>query len=653
MSESLFNRFFILFSMKKIFIFCSLVYLISFQSVIGQQKADSTSINLSDVEVNATRNKLYSEMGRVLTVIDKTEIKQTAVQSIDQLLDYVSGIDIRQRGTNGTQADISVRGGSFDQVLVLLNGVNITDPQTGHFNLDIPLNLSDVNWVEILEGSSARVLGPNAFSGAINIVTESSDKKALNAQLTAGSFNTFGQSISGSLGTDKFHSFASVSHSSSGGYIPNTDYDLSSAFVQSVLKTKNAGKFDLQLAAQLKAFGANAFYTFTYPNQFENSKTFLAALNWSLTKGKFSYNAQVYWRQHHDRFELFRDNINAPSWYKTHNYHLTDVTGGKVSASYLSKFGKTTLGVKLRNEHIFSNVLGTSIDSLQAPFEKNGFFTKESNRLLETGFIDHSVNIKKWYFSAGAAATNSSAFGLNGYGGVDVAYVFNENVRVFADANSAVRLPTFTDLYYKSATQLANPNLKPEKSQTIEIGTKIQQPDWKLDATVFKRFGQNVIDWTKEPDSTKWQSRNLTSVNAVGADFAFEYNFRQSFLNKISMTYSYLQMDKAAVGFDSKYALDYLKNKVTLSVQHKIWNQLSASWIGSYSDRAGQYTDFKTSKLVDYSPYFLLNGRLLWSQKRFDVFADVNNILNSTYADFGGLTQPGINATVGFRLKLN
>jgi len=90
-----------------------------------------------------------------------------------------------------------------------------------------------------------------------------------------------------------------------------------------------------------------------------------------------------------------------------------------------------------------------------------------------------------------------------------------------------------------------------------------------------------------------------------------------------------------------------------LSVQHKIWNQLSASWIGSYSDRAGQYTDFKTSKLVDYSPYFLLNGRLLWSQKRFDVFADVNNILNSTYADFGGLTQPGINATVGFRLKLN
>src|ERR1035437_6020266 len=243
--------------MKKTFILFSF-FLLAISSLKSQEKTDSVAVNLSELQVNAKRNKLYSEMGRVLTVVDKAQIARMPVQSIDQLLDYVSGIDIRQRGTNGTQADISVRGGSFDQVLVLLNGVNITDPQTGHFNLDIPLNLSDVNRVEILEGSSARVLGPNAFSGAINIVTESSDKKALNAQLTAGSFNTFGQSISGSLGTDKFHSFASVSHSSSGGYIPNTDFDLSSAFVQSVLKIKNVGKFDLQLAAQLKAFGANA-----------------------------------------------------------------------------------------------------------------------------------------------------------------------------------------------------------------------------------------------------------------------------------------------------------------------------------------------------------------------------------------------------------
>ena len=290
--------------MKKLFIIFLLI--VFFTPIIySQSTTDSLSIDLSEVQVNANRNKLYSEMGRVLTVIDKAEIKSAAVQSIDQLLDYVAGIDIRQRGTNTTQADISVRGGSFDQVLVLLNGVNITDPQTGHYNLDIPLNLSDVSRIEILQGSSARVLGPNAFSGAINIIAENSIKSNLSAEATAGSYSTFGQSISGNLAKGDLNTFVSVSHKSSEGYMENTDFDLSSAFLQSVLKTKNTGKFNLQLAAQLKNFGANSFYTLAYPMQFESTKTFMAALNWNLYHGKWSYSAQAYWRRHHDRITSY------------------------------------------------------------------------------------------------------------------------------------------------------------------------------------------------------------------------------------------------------------------------------------------------------------------------------------------------------------
>lgn len=623
-----------------------------FQSVLAQPKKDSLSVDLNDIEISASQKKLYSEMGRILTVIDKTEITRSAVQSIDQLLDYVAGVDIRQRGTNTTQADISVRGGSFDQVLVLLNGVNITDPQTGHFNLDIPLNLSDVSRVEILEGSSARVLGPNAFSGAINIVTESSEKQKLTGELTGGSYVTLGQAVSGSFDLGEVQTFGSISHKSSDGYMTNTDYNFLNGFAQSVLRTKDAGKFDLQLAAQFKDFGANSFYTLAYPNQYESSKTFMAALNWNLSKGNWSYNAQAYGRQHHDRFELFRHFKDAASWYKTHNYHMTDVTGGKFSASYLSGLGKTTVGVELRNEHIFSNVLGTPIDSLRAPLELNGFFTKESNRLLETGLIDHSVTIGKWYFSAGVAATNSTSFGLNGYGGIDVAYAFTENFRVFADANSAVRLPTFTDLYYKSATQQANPNLQPEHSQTIEIGTKVVQSNWKLDATVYYRLGQNVIDWVKLPSATVWQSKNLTNVNALGTNVTFAYYFENSFVKKMSVAYSFLTMDKSAENFDSKYVLDYLRNKFSVSVNHNIWSHLSASWNIGYFDRAGTYTDVK-NVLQKYNPYALVDCRLLWKSRTFDVIGDLNNILNLSYADYGGLTQPGINFNIGVRKRLD
>jgi len=636
--------------MKKTFILC-LIFLLTFQFIRSQVRTDSVAVNLSELQVNANRNKLYSEMGRVLTIVDKTEIARSAVQSIDQLLNYVAGLDIRQRGTDGTQADISVRGGSFDQVLVLLNGVNITDPQTGHFNLDIPLNLSDVSRVEILEGSSARVLGPNAFSGAINIVTENKDKHALNAELVGGSFNYYAQSVSGSFGTDRFHTFASVSHKSSSGYTTNTDFDLSSAFIQSVYTTLNAGKFDLQLAGQLKAFGANGFYSLAFPNQYENSKTFLAALNWNMKKGNFEYVAQAYGRRHHDRFEL---NFNNPAGW---NYHLTDVTGGKASVAYLSKLGKTTLGLELRNEHIFSNVLGTPIDSMRAPLETNGFFTKKANRLLSTVYLDQTLNLNRWYFSFGVASTHTSSFGQNTFGGVDLAYALSENIRIFANANSAVRLPTFTDLYYVGPQHTANPDLQPEHSQTIELGTKMQQPNWKFDIAGYYRMAQNVIDWVKPNLTASWISENLTNVNALGADMNVEYYFHQSFVRKITFSYSYLQLDKSASNFISKYALDYLKQKAILSIDHAIWKNLSASWKAGYYDRSGNYDANKVygaaSIIRNYTPYFMLDGRLLWSQKEFDVFADVNNILNTTYADYGGLIQPGTGVNVGVRLKLN
>jgi len=636
--------------MRRKIILCSLVCLGFFQASTAQQK-DSLTVDLNAVEISSAQKKLYSEMGRVITVIEKAEITRSSVQSLDQLLDYVAGIDIRQRGTNSTQADISVRGGSFDQVLVLLNGVNITDPQTGHFNLDVPLNLSDIKRIEVLEGSAARVLGPNAFSGAINIITENSEKQSLEAELTGGSYVTLGQAISGNFNINNISTFASVSHKSSNGYISNTDFNYLNGFIQSSVTTTNAGKFDLQLATQLKDFGANSFYSLAYPNQYESSKTFMAALSWNLTKGNWTYKGQAYWREHHDRFELFRNFNNAAAWYTTHNYHMTNVTGGKFSVAYLSLLGKTTVGIELRNEHIFSNVLGTSIDSLKAPLEKNGYFTKQANRLTETGLIDHSVNIGKWYLSLGAAVTNSTSFGLNSYGGVDIAYAFSENFRVFANANSAVRLPTFTDLYYKSATQLANPNLLPERSQTIEIGTKMVESNWKLDADVYYRLGQNVIDWVKLPSETIWQSKNLTNVNALGGDLSLSYFFEKSFIKKISVSYSYLQMNKSADNFDSKYVLDYLKNKFIASISHNIWSNLSATWNFGYYDRDGAF-NYVNKNIQKFEPYALVDCRLLWVNGKVDIFADLNNILNTKYADYGELGQPGINFNIGVRKRL-
>lgn len=635
--------------------FLSLIFSVLFFSISNAQvKSDSVQISLQDIDVSATRFQLQSGSGRLLTIIDQKAIEKMPVQSIDDLLETLSGVDIRNRGVGGTQSDISLRGGSFDQVLVLLNGVNITDPQTGHYNLDIPLELCDVSRIELLQGAAARLYGPNAFSGAINIVTNVKQKNALSAQLTAGSFGTNTQNISGNLGSKKLSTFASLSNKSSDGYIPNTDYKILNAFSHTTLNTSHVGKFDLQLAYQQKSYGANAFYSFKYPNQFDHTQTFFGSINWQLNLKKIQLSAQSYYRKHYDRFELYRDSIKVkPSWYTSHNYHLTDVLGGKASAVILTNLGKFLAGIDVRNEHIYSTVLGTVLTSNQKnTFEAAHPFTKESNRLISTASVDYSKKIQDLNFSAGIAVTNNEKFGTYTNGGIDLSYVINENLNAFASANTAVRVPGFTDLYYKSATQIANPNLKPEKSTTIEVGLKYNEKRFTISGLAYYRMGNNIIDWVKLPTATVWESKNLTSVNALGADIQAEYKFENSFFQKINASYSYLTLDKQADIFDSKYALDYLRNKVVVSINHNIISKLSAQWKFSYNDRAGNYTDFATQKVLNYTPFVMADVRLLWNDKYFDIFADGNNLLNSNYADFGGLTQPGFNFNAGVRFKL-
>ena len=637
-------------TIKKAFILLDFLFLIQL-ILFAQSKSDTLKVDLKSIEVNANYQKLYSEMGRIVTVIDKETIASLPVASIDELLESAAGIDIRQRGAGNTQADISMRGGTFDQVLVLLNGVNITDPQTGHYNLDIPLNISDIKKIEILQGSAARVLGPNAFSGAINIVTESNDKSTLNVEQSAGSYNTYNQSVSGNLAGKKTNTFASVSHNSSDGYIQNTDYDISNAFLHTVLHTSNFGKFDMQLALISKAFGANSFYSLKYPNQFENTQTAFANLNWSLNFKKFNIKIQTYERLHNDKYKL---DFNKPF---TWNYHLTDVSGFKSTVLYISKVGKSTIGLELRNEHILSNKLGQIRDSLLNLFDKNAYFTKEDNRLLTNIFIDQSVNFNKFYISLGASASHSTDFKWNSFGGIDIGYQLNDDLRFFTSLNTALRLPTFTDLYYQNAIQIANPNLKPEHSQTLEIGSKFKKNNFDIEATIYRRWGQNIIDWVKFPTDTVWQSKNLTNVNAIGFDISLQYFFQKSFIKSISATYSYLQMDKTANEFDSKYALDYLKQKITLNINHSIWKNFSASWKAAYYDRSGTYDANRIigapTQITNYSPYFMLDSRILYTQKKYNLYLDLNNIFNASNIDFGGLEQAGRNILLGIRIKLS
>ena len=133
---------------------------------ISVKKLDEIILNTSRIDIP------FSENSRSIQIISSNEIKKRNPKNLIELLKQISGIDIRQRGINGQQADLYIRGGTFDQSLILIDGVKLDDPQTGHHSLNLLLPIEMIERVEIIKGPASRIYGQNAFTGAINLVTK-------------------------------------------------------------------------------------------------------------------------------------------------------------------------------------------------------------------------------------------------------------------------------------------------------------------------------------------------------------------------------------------------------------------------------------------------------------------------------------------------
>lgn len=643
---------------------CTLVQA-EYQSAFATtEKAVSDEVSLREIEISASPSELRDGSTRIIGVIEKKDIEAAPLHSINDLLKILPGIDIRQRGSDGIQADVSIRGGSFDQVMILLNGVNITDPQTGHYSLDLPIDLSQIEKIEILQGSDARICGPNGFSGAVNIITYSNKKgPSAKADVSGGSYGRFKSNIAATYTGKKFSINGSGGYKRSDGYIDNTDYKTGNAFLRASYSSPKAGLFQYQAGFNIKDFGANSFYALAYPHQGENTKTLFTSLDWAKNLNNIRLSSNIYERRHHDRFELYRDykdgnGVNAPSWYTNHNYHITDVFGGNFISTLYSVLGKSTLGADIRDEHIYSNVLGNPMNKdINDIFDDDAFFTKHKNRINYRLFIEESLSLNKLEVSAGISANYNTDYDYYWFGGADISYKFNSRLKAYISYNRALRLPTFTDLYYKSSTQSGNINLNPEKSGTTEFAIKYADKKISGNISTWYRNGKNIIDWVKHPDSTKWESKNFTKINAFGVDADFTYKIAAGILNSVSCNYSYMNLDKDAGTYDSKYALDYLKNKLNITADFTVLRFNRNRNIGlnlnyGFYERAGTYTDFNTGNLKKYDNYNIINGRISFNLKNLCTYIDLNNIFDKEYEDLGGLKQPGFNFTGGIKVTL-
>ena len=619
---------------------------------------DSLVVGLEDVEILASRVPLTQmQAARLVTVLSAVDVAAAAVHSINDLLEYAVGVDVRQRGDMGVQTDISVRGGTFDQITLLLNGVNISSPHTGHLSADFPVAVQDIERIEILEGPSARVFGTSAFTGVINIVTRQGDSSL---QLSGGSYGYAGADLrlSGKIGAVQNN--LSGGYSRSDGATPNSYFQSTHAFYQGQYQS-NEATVNLQLGYSYKPYGANTFYGASSTDQWESNERYMAALTADTHLGALHIAPALSWNRWFDHYQWHK---NKPAG---ENYHQVDTWTASVNSWFESHLGKTSFGFEMRNEGIYSTKLGEAME-VSEYFDVRGHdglsdstqYTHHADRTNLSAFAEHDVVLDDWTFSVGVLATMNTALDTRWrvYPGLDVAYRPSSYWKLFASWNMALRMPTFTDLYYSGANIEGTSNLKPERTNDVSIGSRFRRPGWRAEVSAFYSHKSDMIDWVVYSDELAaeqlvdpaatgtFRSGNFTLDNLgfeLNAAFQPQELWTSSPLRKLGVQYAYIDESMAyrRSVVKSKYAMEYLRHKVVLQAETRLWRLLNLSLSWRWQDRVGEGN----------APYALLDGRLSWDARRWSLYADCSNLLDKTYFDYSYIRQSGRWAKFGFCLK--
>jgi vitamin B12 transporter len=615
---------------------------------------DTTSTLLDNVIITENRLQIpFSDVSRSIEVITRKQIENAPARNLPELLSYVSGIDIRQRGIGGVQADINIRGGTFDQTLVLINGVALADPQTGHHIMNIPLSAYDIERIEILKGAGARIYGQNAFAGVVNIVTKSAPENTEGyVGVSYEERGTFQIKGGIALADDVLPTRISFNHQRSEGYRVNTDFTITNFLLQNDIKL---GKNKLHLIGGYNSrdFGASGFYAGPAPTfaalgvdnnteEYEEVVTTFASASLPIESGKFKIIPRISWRTSNDDYYFVR---KAPIFNRT----KSNVYTADVNSSYKSDLGTTGFGITFQATDLASLRLDTTTRQQFSAFLEHRFSLLNNRLDVTPGFM----------------FTSFSDFGSGFYPGVDVGFKVHEKFKMYGSYGKTLRIPTYTDLYFNNGANANNPALVPEQADNLEFGAKFSHNGLRISAAWFTRLGSSIIDRVKTDLTKKWFPTNVSKLNVEGIELSVDFlpeiwrsatsrtpsGLRGSgfWLKRASISGTYI----TKVGYEkpetillSRYAADNLRYQFNINVEHSIVSKLTHSFNIRYFERftlAKGFEEFNQGTIVD--------SRLAWTDSWGRVFLQANNLLSKKYVETNGITMPLRWVSLGLELK--
>ena len=638
--------------MKKLTLFAAI--LMATTPTYSQDTTVIKTIDLSAAEVTGTRAPLPADKAvRLVQVLDRQAIQASSAQSVNDLLKQVAGIDVRQRGAFGIQTDISVNGGTEDQLTVLLNGINISNPHTGHLTFDLPVNIDDIERIEVIEGGSSRVYGCQAFSGAINIVTRTDNDNHLQAHAYGGSYGTAGANAGLTLTTSDFNNRLSGGYVRSDGGTYNDDFNKANAYWRGRYSSDHI-QATIQAGLSTMNYGANTFYGTGSDSQYEENRRYLVSAS-AAYKGQVNIPVQLYWNRSLDHYVWMRAN---PEAYQ--NFHQTNVYGANAGANTTWALGKTAIGIELRRENILSTRLGKELpegEQHKVPGH-NAYYKYKDGRTNLGLYLEHNILIDNATISLGLLANDNTAVtgGMRLYPGIDISWRLGQ-MKLFASFNQSLRTPTYTDLYYNGPGLEGNSQLKPEKSTDWHVGASFTAEGFNTQVKAFYRKGTDMIDWVKKTGETVYTTAN-SDIDNIGAEMLTSVDLARLLpstpLRQLTLGYCYNFKHRVNTEQQASYAsrLTFLRHKLTATLQHNIFSHLDAQWNLTLKNRHGEFDNAKTGQTQKYGTFATLDLKLTWTRPHYSLYLQANNLTDYAYYDFANIQQPGLWFMGGLKLNL-
>lgn len=635
----------------------SILLCFTFLSITAQIFAQTNSTELGNVTVTASLyTQQQKETGRNIMVIKGEYFNLLPVNSIDDLLRYTPGIEVQQRGPQGSQSDIIIRGGTFQQVLVIIDGVKLNDPLTGHFNSYIPVHPAEIDRIEILKGAASAIYGSEAVGAVINIITRTftakniNTKNSFNAGISAGEYNLVNTNAGFRL-SGKRNSFSGgfMSNHSTGQPLRGTRgfFHLTTAGVAFTQQLKNKWRVSGRIAGDMRDFNAQNYYT-TFGSDTANEKVNSVWGQFNINKQtqQGSLNADIAFKKLRDQF-WFRP-AAIPNDNKTNL-----LTGQAYYSSKINANNSYTTGLQFHRKEIRSNDRGN-----HQLWHGAAYFIMR-HRLSNELFINESIR-----------ADWDESYGLVLVPQLNIAWS-PSNITLRASAGRSVRDADFTERFnnYNKALvtsgSIGNPGLEAESSWNIETGMDYQfSGDLKLSSTIFFRDHRNLIDWAPtayadmprktnlSPTGSYALASNTEKVKTTGVelDIFFNKTLNKSSSMFITAGYTYIH-SKNEDSIPSFYISSHARHLLNLNIIYNI-KTVSFAINGLYKEREEKNAAAINAKITP--DYFIMNFKIKYTltSKKGAAYLQVDNVTNRSYSDLLGSQMPGRWLSGGIEITL-